>query len=134
VPLTTFGSPPYGVRFAPCFAPLRALQAAHAKTWILRLKHVVLRICATGDVVEDRFIASLPAFMATLVHSPIRLHTRGFYRLGTHKGCPYRRSYVPTQAFMHPPNPANPANPTNPDSDNNLAIKAGRDAIYRVSW
>ena len=25
------GSPPSGVRFAPCFAPLRALQAAHAK-------------------------------------------------------------------------------------------------------
>ena len=29
-PSLRYGSPPYGVRFAPCFAPLRALQAAHA--------------------------------------------------------------------------------------------------------
>ena len=38
VPLTTFGSPPYGVRFAPCFAPLRALQAAHAKPQLQQAK------------------------------------------------------------------------------------------------
>jgi hypothetical protein len=30
-PTLRYGSPPYGVRFAPCFAPLRALQAAHAE-------------------------------------------------------------------------------------------------------